>query len=228
MIDDFTRALSQLFDRKFQHVLWGSILLTIALLFVSFGALVLLAGWAIPDIISIPWVGDVEWLSTGLNIGMILLVILLSVFLMFPVASIFIGFFLETIAGAVERKHYPDLPKVTSLTFMESLTNATKFMFLLIFANLVGLIIYFLSTVLAPIIFYLVNGFLLGREYFHVVGVRHIGTKKAKQVWGSNRIEIWMTGTLLAVLLSIPIVNLIVPILGVAVFTHQFHRLYKV
>ena len=29
----------------------------------------------------------------------------------------------------------------------------------------------------------------------------------------------------MAVPLSVPVVNLVVPILGVAVFTHQFHRM---
>jgi hypothetical protein len=34
-----------------------------------------------------------------------------------------------------------------------------------------------------------------------------------------------MIGTAMAVPLSLPLVNLMVPIIGVAVFTHQFHRL---
>ena len=35
----------------------------------------------------------------------------------------------------------------------------------------------------------------------------------------------WLAGTLMAAPLSIPLVNLLVPVLGVATFTHLFHRL---
>ena len=38
--------------------------------------------------------------------------------------------------------------------------------------------------------------------------------------------SIWLAGTLMAAPLSIPLVNLLViPVLGVATFTHIFHRL---
>jgi len=38
-------------------------------------------------------------------------------------------------------------------------------------------------------------------------------------------LRVWAAGTLMAIPLSIPLVNLLIPILGVATFTHQFHRL---
>jgi uncharacterized protein involved in cysteine biosynthesis len=40
-----------------------------------------------------------------------------------------------------------------------------------------------------------------------------------------NRGKLWLAGTLMAAPLSIPVVNLLVPVLGVATFTHIFHRL---
>jgi uncharacterized protein involved in cysteine biosynthesis len=60
---------------------------------------------------------------------------LLSAILMFPVASLVIGFFIEDIANAVEAKHYPDLPPVTKIPFTEVLIDATKFMGVLILAT---------------------------------------------------------------------------------------------
>ncbi|PJN95153.1 hypothetical protein CNY89_10140, partial [Amaricoccus sp. HAR-UPW-R2A-40] len=41
----------------------------------------------------------------------------------------------------------------------------------------------------------------------------------------ANAGRIWLAGTAMALPLSLPVVNLLVPILGVAVFTHQFHRM---
>jgi uncharacterized protein involved in cysteine biosynthesis len=39
------------------------------------------------------------------------------------------------------------------------------------------------------------------------------------------RLRLWLAGTLMAVPLSIPLVNLLIPVLGVATFTHLFHRI---
>lgn len=150
---------------------------------------------------------------------------LLSAFLMFPVASLVIGFFIEDIADAVEAKHYPDLPPAEDLPFTEVMLDATRFMGVLILANLLALIIYFASTLLAPVIFWIVNGFLLGREYFQLVAARRIGMAAANKLRKKHFMEIWFAGIFMAIPLSIPVVNLVVPLLGVAVFTHQFHRI---
>jgi uncharacterized protein involved in cysteine biosynthesis len=38
-------------------------------------------------------------------------------------------------------------------------------------------------------------------------------------------VQIWVAGILMAVPLSVPLVNLFIPLLGAATFTHLFHRL---
>ncbi len=225
MITDIANALQQLFDRRFQGVFWRSILITLLLLALVYTGFVFLIGWAIPDSFTLPWLGEVAWLSTGLNITALIAMLILSMFLMFPVASLFIGFFLESIADAVEDKYYPGLPDVRRQSAGEIIKEAVKFTAILILANLVALVIYLLSTVLAPVIFYIVNGFLLGREYFHLVAARRLTAQDATKLRRNNMVEIWVTGIIMAVPLSIPVVNLFVPIIGVAVFTHQFHRL---
>ncbi|WP_367179788.1 EI24 domain-containing protein [uncultured Paraglaciecola sp.] len=75
--------------------------------------------------------------------------------------------------------------------------------------------------------FWLVNGFLLGREYAQQVAIRHIPVKDARNFRRANRGQIWMLGAVLAVPLSIPLINLLIPIIGVAAYTHLFHRLDK-
>jgi len=41
----------------------------------------------------------------------------------------------------------------------------------------------------------------------------------------ANSGTVWLAGALMAAPLSLPLVNLFVPVLGVATFTHIFHRL---
>ncbi len=225
LFQDFQLALAQLTDRKFQSVFWRSIGLTLAFLAATFYAFTILIGWAIPDAVTLPFVGEVTNFGAIASGGALIAMFLLSAFLMFPVASLVIGFFIEDIADAVETKHYPHLPPAKSLPFTEVMIDATKFLGIMVLANLLALIIYFASTLLAPIIFWIVNGFLLGREYFQLVAARRIGMTAANKLRKKHFVEIWLAGIFMAIPLSIPVVNLVVPLLGVAVFTHQFHRI---
>lgn len=225
LFQDFQFALAQLTDRKFQSILWRSIGLTFAMLAATFYAFTILIGWAIPDAITLPFIGEVANMGAVISGGALIAMFLLSAFLMFPVASLVIGFFVEDIADAVEAKHYAHLAPAQDIPFADVMLDAAKFMGIMILANVFALIIYFASTLLAPIIFWIVNGFLLGREYFQLVASRRLGMAAASKLRKKHMIEIWIAGTLMAIPLSIPVVNLLVPLLGVAVFTHQFHRI---
>jgi uncharacterized protein involved in cysteine biosynthesis len=78
---------------------------------------------------------------------------------------------------------------------------------------------------LALPIFFGLNGYLLGREYFQIAAMRRIGRENAKELRRKHSGKIWLAGCLMALPLSIPLVNLVIPILGAATFTHLFHRL---
>ena len=74
--------------------------------------------------------------------------------------------------------------------------------------------IYLLVAPLAPLVFWLVNGFLLGREYFQLVAMRRLGPDGAAALRRRHFWRIWLAGTPMAVPLSVPVVNLLVPIAG--------------
>ena len=97
----------------------------------------------------------------------------------------------------------------------------------LIGANLLALVLYLIFVPFAPLIFWALNGFLLGREYFQLVAMRRIGRVAAKQAFRAHMGQIWLAGGLMAVPLTIPLANLIVPVLGAATFTHLYHRLAR-
>lgn len=225
LLDDFQLAVAQLRDRKFQSVFWRSIGITFALLAATFYAFTILIGWVVPDAITLPFFGEVPEMSAVISGGALIAMFLLSAFLMFPVASLVIGFFIEDIADAVEAKHYAHLSPANKLPLGDVMVDAAKFLGVMIVANLLALIIYFASTLFAPVIFWLVNGFLLGREYFQLVAARRLGIAAANKLRKKHFMEIWLAGILMAIPLSIPVVNLAVPLLGVAVFTHHFHRI---
>ena len=94
-------------------------------------------------------------------------------------------------------------------------------------ANLLALLAYLLLAPLAPLIFVALNGWLLGREYFSVAALRRLSPGEAQLLRSRHTMEIWALGALVALPLAIPVVNLLVPTLGAAAFTHLFHRLVK-
>ena len=77
----------------------------------------------------------------------------------------------------------------------------------------------------ALFIFWGLNGFLLGREYFTLAAMRRVGRAQAKVLRKRYAWRIWAAGILMAMPLSIPLLNLVIPILGAATFTHLYHRL---
>ena len=221
----FVLALGQLGDPRFRKVVWVGIGLALAL---QIGIYALFLGFVetfAPATLDIPFVGPVGGLDTLLSIGSALLMIGLSVVLMVPVATAFTGIFLEDVVQAVEDRHYPGLPPVTRATYLDTLVETANFLGLLLGVNALALLIYPFAGLAAPLVFWGVNGFLLGREYFTLVASRRIGRVAARAMRRNNWGRIWLAGALMAAPLSIPLVNLVVPVLGVATFAHLFQRL---
>jgi CysZ protein len=227
MISDILKAIGQVGDGRFLKVLGMGVGLTIALLFAFTVAFAYTIGALIPDSFALPWIGEITWIDNVASIAVIPIMIGASIFLMVPVASAFIGLFLDNVAEAVEAQHYPGQPPVSRVPLSEGLVEAAKFLGVLIAVNLLAIIPYILFAPIAPLIFWSVNGLLLGREYATLVAQRRLGLKGARAYRTTNSFAIWSLGFLMAIPLTIPIVNLFVPILGVAAFTHQFHRLSR-
>lgn len=225
MFGDFSKALVQLGDKRFQSVLLKGLGLTIALLIAIYLAFVWIIGAFVPDTFSLPFIGQVTWIDDALSIGSFFLMIALSVFLMVPVASAFTGIFLEEVSEAVEDRHYPGLPEVPRQSIVDIVVDSLSFLGVIIVANVIALVLYLVLNVAAPLIFWALNGFLLGREYFQMVAIRRLGREGAKAARKRHMPEIWLAGALMAIPLTIPVVNLLIPVLGAATFTHMFMRL---
>ena len=221
----FLKTLGQIGDRAFRRVLFLGIGLSVLLLAAIYAALFFLIGWLVPDAVSLPWIGQITWVDDLTSWASLLLMIVLSVFLMVPVASAFTGIFLDDVAEAVEAKHYPTLPKVRPIPVLDQIRDSIGFLAVVVGVNLVALVLYFIVGPFAPLLFWAVNGFLLGREYFQMAAMRRLGRKGARALRRRNGLTVFVAGLLMAVPLSFPLVNLVIPILGAAVFTHLVNGL---
>ena len=217
MFDAFAKALQQMPDPAFRKVLIKSISLTIVVFVVLLG----LAYYLVVPLIVV----DISWLDWLSELAGIL-VFLVAAFLLFPaVATLFVSLFLEEIASAVERRHYPDSAPGQSPDAMTSFLLSLRFTVIAILLNILALPVYILGLLFPPlniVVFYGLNGYLLSREYFELVSSRHLAPEAMHRLRKSAGRRLWLSGVLIAFLLTIPFVNLIAPLLATAAMIHIF------
>ena len=221
----FWLAVGQVADPRFRRVLMIGVGLALVLLIGASAGFILLIDWLTGESNWLPILGEVTWLDDLFSWGAAFLLMFLSVFLMIPVASAITSMFLDNVADAVEAEYYPHLPPASHVPFGDALRDTVHFMGVLIGVNILALALYIFFAPLAPLIFWTVNGFLLGREYFTLAAIRRVGRAQAKRLRRRHMVTIWAAGVLMAIPLSVPVLNLIIPILGAATFTHLFHQL---
>jgi uncharacterized protein involved in cysteine biosynthesis len=107
------------------------------------------------------------------------------------------------------------------------MTEALAFLGVIVVGNLLALIAYVAVPPLAPLVFVALNGYLLGREYFDLIARRRLGRDGARRMRRRHPLQIWVAGMLMAAPLTVPVINLAIPVLGAATFTHLFHRLAR-
>ncbi len=225
IIKAFLLSVAQLGDPRFRRVLGLGIGLALALLVASYAGLLWMINRFVGDAFMLPILGEVRWMNDLLSFSSFIFMLVLSMFLMVPVASAITSMFLDEVAQAVEDKHFPRLAQVPGVPFGEALRDTVNFLGVLIGANILAIALYIIFAPAALFIFWGLNGFLLGREYFTLAAMRRIGRAGARKLRARHSGTIWLAGTLMAVPLSVPLLNLLVPILGAATFTHLFHML---
>lgn len=222
---DIAKAIGQMGDAQFRRVFFLGIGLTIALLIAGYSAFLWFLYAVDPSSWDLPFLGPNATFGGLFTLGSFTLLLLFSIFLMIPVASAITSMFLDDVADAVEARHYPHLVPAPRVTFAEALRDTLSFLAVLIFVNIIALMLLPFYWFMAPLVFYAINGFLLGREYFTVAAMRREGRVRANALRRQHRMKIWGAGILMAIPLTIPVMNLLIPILGAATFTHMYHRI---
>jgi len=231
MISGYLLALAQLDDPKMRGVVWMSLGLSV----VVFALVWFVAGWSLTEVpwADVPvigwvvgWTGDwFGWIAAFALGG----TMLLATFVLFPAVMTGIaGIFLDRVVEVVEARHYPGNVATRRIGLGEALANSVKFIAVMIIVNIIALPVYgiLLFTAIGPLIlYYLINGYLVGREFYEVVAFRRLPPDIARQLRKAHRGRVWLFGALTAFLLTVPLVNLITPVLATAAMTHLFERL---
>jgi uncharacterized protein involved in cysteine biosynthesis len=218
MFAAFFKAIGQFPDPRIQRVVWRGVLYSMVLFF----ALIALAGWGFgaTRAFDAAWA---EWIADALGWG----AAVVAAIVLFPGAVLTIlSLMLDEIAEAVEARHYPDLPPARSQPAMEALVAGLKLSGAVMVWNVLALPLYLVPG-LNVFVFYGLNGYLLGREYFELVACRRLDPGGAKALWRARRGTIWTGGVVVAMLLSIPLVNWLMPAMACAFMLHLFESMRR-
>jgi len=235
MFKALSRAVSQSFDPAFRRVFNRSLLFSIVTFIVVWLASWFALDWAGEGLVAWArdwagegfWVGVLEWLVDIAAVG----AIAVASFFLFPAVMVSImAMLLDDIAEAVERRYYPELPPARPQPLAEAILGNLIFVAITLILNLLVLPLYLILIWIPPLnllLFYLLNGYLLGREYFEMVAVRRLEPAATKRLRRDRRGRVILAGTVITFLLTIPLVNLITPIIATAFMLHIFEDLRR-
>ncbi len=215
MLNDAVESLRDIFTPPFRSVLLKSLGLTVALLALLWIGVegVLQTFLTSQDV----WVNAILSLLAGVG-----LLVGLG-FLVAPVTTLIAGLFLDDIAETVETTRFSGDPVGRAMPLGRSLVITLRFTGVVILGNILAL-----ALLLVPgvniVAFFVVNAYLISREYFEAAAMRYRPPEEARAMRKAYALKVFLAGLLIAGLLAIPIVNLVTPLFATALMV----RLHKV
>lgn len=220
MIAALIKSIQSAFHPEFFRIIFKAFLGSLVL----FGLLLTLTWYGLTLI----KLFDIAWLETLLDSISWVVIVIVSWFLFPGTVIMVMGFFIEDLVIEVEKKYYPDLGESSIKPPGSFIWAGFKFGLLTLLINLAALPILLIFLFLPPLnifVFTAVNGYLLGREYFELVSCRRLRMEHIRNLWKRNRIQLIFSGMVIAFLYSIPVINFLMPAVGVAFMVHNFHRI---
>lgn len=215
MLHALVLAVGQLSDPGSRRVVWIGLLAAVA----GF----ILTGAAAGYLLSHTALTQIGWVDTAIDLLGGLFVILIA-WMLFPATVVTVSsFLLDEVVDRVEARHYPYLTPAPRLPFKEELVNAVRLFALVAAVNLLALPLYLAAPGLNLLVYYALNGYLLGREYFGLVANRRLGSREAAVLRRSHPLRPFLGGLAIAFLSTVPVINLLLPVVGSALMVHVFH-----
>ena len=219
-------ALTKCFDQFFSGTFWGVTAKSLALAVPLFVLAIWLGGEAIAYIPATGW----GWLDRVIDALGWIGVVVLAIFIFPALSALIMGLFLDDIAEAVEQKHYPGDPPGEPVGIGAAMGQGLKLGALILVVNLLLLpfyIIFLFFPVLSLALYYAVNGWLMNKEYFELVATRHTDAAGHKALRRGNGTYLFLAGCVIAFLFSVPILNLVAPLIATAFMVHVFKNVER-
>ncbi|TXC69584.1 hypothetical protein FSB78_00360 [Sphingomonas ginsenosidivorax] len=167
--------------------------------------------------------------ADGIAAAVAILASALALWLLFrAVAIAVISIFADDVVAAVEARHYPAArASARPVPFHRGLTMGLASAARVVGVNLLMLPVYIALLVTGigtAAAFFLVNGWLLGRDLGDMVAARHMDAAAMRGWRATTKAPRFLLGLANTGLFVVPVLNIAAPVLGAAMATHFFHR----
>ena len=214
MLSALKKAFSDVFKRRLRGLLWATVGVTVVLFgLIFFGFSELSSYWQIKDM---------PVVSTVINVLGTLVFFILALLLFPAVATFVAGFFMDTVVermaaeGKKQELRTVPLAKSMEISGVAAIKRCCA------------------SAVLAPLslipafgfvfaaLLYLFNGRQFAREYFFTVALRYQDYQTAENMFEQNKNHWTKAGIIIALLMTVPVVNMISPLVAAAFMQNLF------
>ena len=208
-------AVAQMNDRAFLLVLLQSL----ALAALCFAAILAGMFWGVQQATTLP-----GWLAWIVGIAGTVGASLLAFWLYLPVAAAIGTLFIETIARAVERRHYPELPPGAAAPLAAQIWDGIAVGLKILWFNILALLLAILLPGVGLVLAWAIGAYAIGRGLFVAVAMRRMPRPEAEMLYRRHRRIILAQGGLIALASYVPLLNLLIPLIGTAAMVHVLDR----
>jgi uncharacterized protein involved in cysteine biosynthesis len=206
------RAIGQLDD----PALLGVLLQTILLSALGFAGVAAGAAWFVHHLLAHGTAHDtLGWVAGVLSGGLALAA---AFWLFVPMAVVIAGLFMGPVCGAVERRWYPGLGAPRPASLAAQAWDSLAFGLQVLLLTLLGLLL--APTGIGLAIGWLITAWAVGRGFFVAVAMRRMNRAAALSAYRQVRGAVLVQGAVLTLGGTIPLLNLLLPILGPATMVH--------
>lgn len=226
ILDAAGLALRNLFAPETRSVFWKVIGLTLLVLAGLWFALrETFVAYAMPWVDALmpgmpEWAG---WLTFIFGIFASIGLALALALLLSSVTAIIAGLFLDDVAEVIETRDYPADRPGTAMPIGAAMLSSLKFFGIVLVGNIIALMLLLVPGV-NIVAFFLVNGYLLGREFFEFAAMRFRSPDEARLFRSRHSGTVFAAGLVISAFLAIPILNLLTPLFAAGLMVH-LHKL---
>lgn len=216
MLSPLVRAVQQLDDPVFVGVLVRSLAWSL----LAFLGLLAGASWAVQHVVGQPgWLGWAAGIAGGLGAA------LLAVWLFVPAAVLIATLYIDRVSAAVDGRFYPAMPPpVGGAALSVQVWDGVALGAQVLGWQVVALVLAVALPGVGLVLGWAVTGWAIGRGLFVAVAMRRMPRAQALLVYAGRRPAVLGLGLILALAGTVPLLNLLVPVLGVAALTHVLNR----
>jgi uncharacterized protein involved in cysteine biosynthesis len=204
-------SIGQLGDRAFL----GALLWSLAWSAAAFVLLHVLAVWAVSHVLALhgwrAWIGG---LLGGIGAT------LLGLWLFLPLAALIATLFIDRVAHAVERLHYPMLPPAPGSSILVEILDGLALAGRILLLSVLALVLVLVLPGIGLLLAWGIGSYAIGRGLFVAVALRRYSRRDAAALYVANRGVILAQGGVLALAGYVPGLNLLIPVLGTAAMVH--------